>query len=118
MHVALGSHSLYTQGGDVEVDPFSSNQEPRNCGIFDGPGPVSPQPVDDDDGFPDLDPAVVIIAKFVAGLATGNFVQAPAAAEIEAVYQDTFVEHDGTWYFSERKLMVDWTETRRLNSAQ
>lgn len=33
-------------------------------------------------------------------------------------YLDTFVKHDGTWYFSERKLMVDWTETRRLNSAQ
>ena len=49
VHVALGSHSLYTQGGDVEVDPFSSNQEPRNCGIFDGPGPVSTPPTDDDD---------------------------------------------------------------------
>jgi hypothetical protein len=33
-------------------------------------------------------------------------------------YLDTFVKHDGTWYFSERKLMVDWTETRRLDSAQ
>ena len=33
-------------------------------------------------------------------------------------YLDTFVKHEGTWYFSERKLMVDWTETRRLNSAQ
>ena len=33
-------------------------------------------------------------------------------------YLDTFVKVDGTWYFSERKLMVDWTETRRLNSAQ
>ena len=33
-------------------------------------------------------------------------------------YLDTFVKYDGTWYFSERKLMVDWTETRRLDSAQ
>ena len=33
-------------------------------------------------------------------------------------YLDTFVKHDGIWYFGERKLMVDWTETRRLNSAQ
>ena len=32
-------------------------------------------------------------------------------------YLDKFVKHDGTWYFSERKLTVDWTETRRLNSA-
>jgi hypothetical protein len=33
-------------------------------------------------------------------------------------YLDMFVKYDGTWYFSERKLMVDWTETRRLDSAQ
>ena len=92
VHVALGSHSLYTQGGDVEVDPFSSNEEPRNCGIFDGPGPVSPPPADDDDGFPDLPPAAVIIAKFVAGLATLNFFTAWAAALIEAFtgYSDPF----------------------------
>jgi hypothetical protein len=29
-------------------------------------------------------------------------------------YLDTFVKHDGAWFFSERKLMVDWTETRSL----
>jgi ketosteroid isomerase-like protein len=29
-------------------------------------------------------------------------------------YLDTFVKHDGTWFFNERKLMVDWTETRSL----
>jgi ketosteroid isomerase-like protein len=29
-------------------------------------------------------------------------------------YLDTFVKHDGTWFFSQRKLMVDWTETRPL----
>jgi hypothetical protein len=27
-------------------------------------------------------------------------------------YLDTFVEQDGTWLFAERRLMVDWTETR------
>ena len=32
-------------------------------------------------------------------------------------YLDTFVKHDGIWYFSQRKLMVDWTETRPLNTA-
>ena len=29
---------------------------------------------------------------------------------------DMFVKHDGTWLFSQRKLMVDWTETRPLTS--
>jgi len=27
-------------------------------------------------------------------------------------YLDTFVKQDGTWLFAERRLMVDWTETR------
>lgn len=27
-------------------------------------------------------------------------------------YLETFVKRDGVWLFSERKLMVDWTETR------
>jgi hypothetical protein len=27
-------------------------------------------------------------------------------------YLDTCVKHDGSWYFAERNLMVDWTETR------
>jgi ketosteroid isomerase-like protein len=27
-------------------------------------------------------------------------------------YLDTFVKRDGTWLFAERKLYVDWTETR------
>jgi hypothetical protein len=27
-------------------------------------------------------------------------------------YHDTFVKHDGAWRFAERKLYVDWTETR------
>jgi uncharacterized protein YneR len=32
-------------------------------------------------------------------------------------YLDTYVKDDGVWYFSERKLMVDWTETRPLNAG-
>jgi SnoaL-like domain len=32
-------------------------------------------------------------------------------------YVDTFVKHDGTWFFSQRKLMVDWTETRPLGTG-
>jgi hypothetical protein len=32
-------------------------------------------------------------------------------------YLDTFVKlHGRWWFFSERKLMVDWTETRLLNA--
>ena len=27
-------------------------------------------------------------------------------------YLDTFVKLDGSWYFAERNLIVDWTETR------
>jgi hypothetical protein len=27
-------------------------------------------------------------------------------------YHDTFVELDGAWLFAERRLIVDWTETR------
>ncbi|GHD77014.1 nuclear transport factor 2 family protein [Streptomyces mirabilis] len=27
-------------------------------------------------------------------------------------YLDTFAKHDGEWLFAERRLMVDWTETR------
>jgi hypothetical protein len=30
-------------------------------------------------------------------------------------YLDTYVKRDGNWYFSERKLMVDWTETRAMS---
>lgn len=30
-------------------------------------------------------------------------------------YVDTFAKKDGEWLFAERKLMVDWTETRQMN---
>ncbi|MGW6195626.1 nuclear transport factor 2 family protein [Kribbella sp. NPDC055110] len=30
-------------------------------------------------------------------------------------YLDQFVKLDGAWYFAERKLLVDWTETRPLH---
>jgi hypothetical protein len=29
-------------------------------------------------------------------------------------YRDTFVKTDGTWRFGERRLYVDWTETRTI----
>jgi hypothetical protein len=32
-------------------------------------------------------------------------------------YLDSFLKHDGVWYFGQRKLVVDWTETRPLNTG-
>ena len=42
----------------------------------------------------------------------GRQALAPVFAEL-----NTFVNLSGLWYFSQRKLMVDWTETRSLNPA-
>ena len=30
-------------------------------------------------------------------------------------YLDTFVKHDGGWFFAERRLYVDWTEERAMS---
>jgi SnoaL-like domain len=32
-------------------------------------------------------------------------------------YLDSFVKQNGAWFFSQRKLMVDWTETRTLGTG-
>jgi SnoaL-like domain len=32
-------------------------------------------------------------------------------------YLDSFVKQDGAWFFSQRKLVVDWTETRPLGAG-
>jgi SnoaL-like protein len=32
-------------------------------------------------------------------------------------YIDTFAKVDGRWYFAERNLIVDWTETRQIATA-
>ena len=29
-------------------------------------------------------------------------------------YLDTFTKLDGSWYFAERKLILDWSETRSM----
>ena len=29
-------------------------------------------------------------------------------------YLDTFTKSDGRWYFAERNLILDWSETRSL----
>jgi SnoaL-like domain len=31
-------------------------------------------------------------------------------------YEDTFTKPDGTWLFSERRLYVDWTDTRPISA--
>ena len=31
-------------------------------------------------------------------------------------YLDSFVKHGGTWYFSERRLLVQWIETRVISA--
>jgi hypothetical protein len=31
-------------------------------------------------------------------------------------YLDTFAKIEGRWYFAERKLSIDWSETRALSS--
>jgi SnoaL-like protein len=31
-------------------------------------------------------------------------------------YLDTFTRIDGRWYFAERKLILDWSETRLMNA--
>ena len=32
-------------------------------------------------------------------------------------YGDTFIKEGGTWLFGERRLYVDWTETRTVEAA-
>ena len=31
-------------------------------------------------------------------------------------YLDSFAKLDGRWYFAERKLILDWSETRSLGT--
>jgi uncharacterized protein YneR len=31
-------------------------------------------------------------------------------------YLDTFIKFDQSWYFAERDLIVDWSETRSLGA--
>jgi ketosteroid isomerase-like protein len=33
-------------------------------------------------------------------------------------YHDTFVKGEGTWRFGERRLYVDWTETRTVSASE
>jgi hypothetical protein len=32
-------------------------------------------------------------------------------------YLDTFAKIEGRWYFAERKLILDWSETRSMATA-
>jgi hypothetical protein len=33
-------------------------------------------------------------------------------------YLDTFAKVDGRWFFAERKLILDWSETRSLGTEE
>ena len=33
-------------------------------------------------------------------------------------YLDTFTKIDQSWYFAERELILDWSETRRLGTEE
>jgi SnoaL-like domain len=33
-------------------------------------------------------------------------------------YLDTFAKIDGRWFFAERKLILDWSETRSLGTEE
>jgi hypothetical protein len=33
-------------------------------------------------------------------------------------YGDTFIKQQGTWRFGERRLYVDWTETRIVSASE
>ena len=33
-------------------------------------------------------------------------------------YRDAFIKEAGTWRFEERRLYVDWTETRILDASR
>src|SRR3954451_17615731 len=33
-------------------------------------------------------------------------------------YNDTFIKEEGTWRFCERRLYVDWTETRSVSASE
>ena len=32
-------------------------------------------------------------------------------------YLDALTKNDGRWYFAERKLILDWSETRAMSAA-
>ncbi len=83
VYVARGSHSLFTKPGEHQVDPFPVNQEPRQCGTLDGPGPTSPPPPDRD--FP-LDTVAAIVAKIVAAGLANVFAVGFVAAVLEFLW--------------------------------
>jgi hypothetical protein len=38
--------------------------------------------------------------------------------EVTTHYLDTFAKIDGRWYFAERNLILDWSETRSLDTEK
>ena len=66
-------------------------------------------------------PQVLIIAPSGVTYCLAHHVRVDGAARtlmIGAIrYVDTFVKSDATWFFSQRKLVVDRTETRTLATS-
>ena len=47
----------------------------------------------------------------------GDRERMPGAFASRHPHQDTFIKEEGTWRFSERRLYVDWTETRTIRAS-
>jgi hypothetical protein len=45
-------------------------------------------------------------------LPSGDELRQRPAVVVSIRYLDTFAKQDGAWLFAERRLMVDWTDTR------
>src|ERR1700741_1036457 len=66
-------------------------------------------------GVPDGDPAWGVTYCLAHHVKVEGPVRSLMVAAIR--YLDSFVKQDGAWFFSQRKLMVDWTETRPLGTG-
>jgi hypothetical protein len=63
-----------------------------------------------------------LVASLVRGIVPGVLVNGPEPLDVigdlaggqaqHLRYLDEFVKQDGQWLFAERRLMVDWTDTR------
>lgn len=93
VYVARGTHSLYTKPGEHQVDPFSVNKEPRQCGTLDGPGPPEPPPPDRD--FP-LDTVAAIVAKIAAAGLANVFAVGFVAAVLEFFWEYPYAPFGAT----------------------
>lgn len=112
--VMLGQMALFTEDTDFQVYMDASNPTPTQH--IQGRTALAPV-------FDELN--VYEATMHFNGQSTAVLPGSPrqgrgfrAQSMIAAIrYLDTFVKHDGIWYFNQRKLMVDWTETRAINTG-